>query len=184
MIRRQFLTWCIAAGLPGGIAMSPLRTLAQQPQAPGRAKLQTAQPGAQPQGAGQPPREQRPAANLVQVQLPKELEDVLIAWEHKSGEITRLRGAIEKITYDMVYFVEKRAEGNLWYQSPDQGRIDFRPSSKSDPSDKKGPKGETYTVQLEGRQRWICNGNMIYIIYDDEKLFDQVQIPAHQQGKN
>ena len=184
MIRRQFCLWCVRAGLAGGVAAIPASATAQQSQAPARANVRTApatQPGGQQQ---QQPRVQRPEANLVQQQLPKELEDLLVRWELESSKVNRLNGAVECIKYDKVYFAETRAQGEFWYQSPDKGRIDFGPTANSNPSEKRGPNGETYTVQQDGRMRWICDGQTIYIIDDDKKLADVGQIPAHQQGKN
>ena len=33
-------------------------------------------------------------------------------------------------------------------------------------------------------QRWICTGKQIFIIHDDTKIYDKIDIPAQQQGKN
>lgn len=67
------------------------------------------------------------------------------------------------------------------------GRIDFSPAKIPDPPvnpDKKAANGAPYTIEAERRQRWICTGKEIFIIHDDDKIFDSVEIPVNQQGKN
>jgi TIGR03009 family protein len=201
MTRRVLLTCCVA----GCLAAAPFETSrpvsAQQAQEPGRARLQNAAPPqgkTQPQGrvpqqpaagqapAGQAPngaaaRQQRPNTEL---RIPKELDELLIIWEQQSSKITRLRGQIFRYKYDSVYSVETRAAGAFWYESPDMGRIDFSPGDLTKPSDMKGLNDTPFVVQADGKQKWICTGKQVFIIDDDKHLFDKIDIPAQQQGKN
>lgn len=112
---------------------------------------------------------------------------MLILWESESSKIQRLTGEVHRYHYDSVYGVEKRAAGKFWYATPDKGRIDFGPvpvpEGATNPR-KLQANGRPFTIATEGHQRWICNGKSIYIIDDDKKIADVVQIPAHQQGKN
>ncbi|MFO1092822.1 MAG: hypothetical protein U0992_05830 [Planctomycetaceae bacterium] len=195
MTRRELLTCCSACCLAAGLVLT---ANAQQPQAPGRARIQTPaaqqpktqtqtkQPlksGVTPTAGTQdpPPRQQRPAPEL---KISKELEDLLVVWERESAKIKKLRGPLVKYTYDSVYSVEKRADGQFWFEAPDQGRIDFEPSKLTGPSTKKNENGIPFTVAFEDHQRWICTGKQIFLIHDDQKLYDTVEIPVHQQGKN
>lgn len=206
MIRRVLLTCCVAGCLAAAPLMMSRLASAQQGQEPGRARLQNTAPPqgkAPPQGrvpqqaptgqvpsgqtpAGQAPdgaaaRQQRPTTEL---RIPKELEELLVIWEQQSSKITRLHGTIIRFTYDSVYTAEKRAAGEFWYQSPDMGRIDFGPGNLTVPPPRPGPDGTPYKVQADGKQRWICTGKQVFIIHDDQKLFDKIDIPAQQQGKN
>jgi len=195
MTRRELLTYCVAGCLAADLVVKSGPAGAQQPQAPGRARLQTAPPtqanppqqGQAPQGGaaqpqnGTPPKQQRPQTEL---QIPKELEDLLVIWEQQSSKVTKLRGEIYRYKYDSVYSVETRAKGVFWYQSPDMGRIDFGPGDLSKTSDKKGINDILYVVQGDGNQRWICTGKQVFIIDDDKHIFDKIDIPAQQQGKN
>lgn len=195
MTRRELLTCCTAGCLAVGLALT---ASAQQPQAPGRARIQapanqppktppqTKQPlknGVTPTaGTQEPPqRQQRPAPEF---KISKELEDLLVVWERESAKIKRLRGPLVKYVYDEVYSVEKRADGQFWFEAPDRGRIDFEPSKLTDPSTKKNANGVPFTIAVEDHQRWICTGKQIFLIHDDQKLYDTVEIPVHQQGKN
>jgi TIGR03009 family protein len=205
MTRRVLLTCCVAGCLAATLVLIARPAAAQQPQAPGRAKLQnTPAPQTKPrQGATAPPngappkqpataqpqngsggRVQRPQ---VELKMSKELEDLLVLWEQQSSKVNRLRGDILRFTYDSVVSVEKRSVGLFWYQSPDMGRIDFATIKVPDPGynpDKKNALGKPYTIESDVPQKWICTGKQIFIIHDDSKIYDKVDIPAQQQGKN
>lgn len=130
---------------------------------------------------------ERPVETAVTLQLPGELETLLVTWEQKSAGIQRLRGTFMRYVYDDVFFVEKRAYGRFWYESPDKGRMDFRAAELPDPpinEERLDPNGAPFRVQAEENQRWICTGEEIYILHDDSNLYDHIEIPPHQQGRN
>ena len=177
MTRRELLTWCVSGVLTGGFVSARTAFGQEQPDAcvsaisPARnssssRRASSAEPG------------------TVELQMPRELEQLLLAWERESAKIKKLKGKFHRFVYDGVYFVENRAAGEFWYESPDQGRMDFGISQLRPVSIKKGPNGEPYTVQQDPLQRWICTGKEIYIIHDSQKLFDRIEIPPQQQGRN
>ena len=180
MTRRELLTWCVSGVLTGGFALSARTVFAQEQ--PGRARIPGDQPGAQQQQ--QTSRIERPEPGTVELQMPRELEQLLLAWEQESAKVKKLKGKFHRFVYDGVYFVENRAAGEFWYESPDQGRMDFGISPLQPRTNKKGPNGEPYTVQQDPLQRWVCTGKEIFIIHDNEKLFDRIEIPPQQQGRN
>jgi TIGR03009 family protein len=152
----------------------------------------TVQPST-PRERTQQPRQQQPQAQVQRpaggqgFQLPGELEQLLIAWEQKSSQITRLRGMFMRYVYDNVFSVEKVSRGMFWYYSPDKGRMDFRAIELPDPpidSRKVDANGEPFHLEADENQRWICTGKEIYIIHDDVKLYDYIEIPPQQQGQN
>jgi hypothetical protein len=179
MTRRELLTWSVTGVLAGGFAFSARTAFAQEQ--PGRVRVSGDQPGTQQQ---QTSRIERPEPGTVELQMPRELEQLLLAWEQESAKVKKLKGKFHRFVYDGVYFVENRAAGEFWYESPDQGRMDFGISPLKPVSVKKGPNGEPYTVQQDPLQRWICTGKEIFIIHDSEKLFDRIEIPPQQQGRN
>ncbi len=180
MTRRELLTWCVSGVLTGGYACCTGTIFAQEQT--GRARI-TGEPSAT-QTQQQASRVERPEPGTVELQMPRELEQLLLAWERESAKVKKLKGKFHRYVYDSVYFVEKRAAGEFWYESPDQGRMDFGISPYPPTTNKKGPKGEPYTVQQDPLQRWICTGKEIFIIHDSEKLFDHIEIPPQQQGRN
>jgi hypothetical protein len=65
--------------------------------------------------------------------------------------------------------------------------MDFRPVELPDPpidEEKLDANGAPFRIQAEENQRWICTGEEIFIIHDDLKLYDHIEIPPHQQGRN
>lgn len=177
--------------LPAGVVGLSVIALLLPPTAghaqerPGRVTLQPSAPREQAQQSPQT-RVERPAAGEG-FQIPEELNRLLITWEQKSSQITRLRGMFIRYVYDNVYSVEKVARGMFWYQSPDRGRMDFRAIELPDPPidrRKPGANGEPFRIEADENQRWICTGKEIYIIHDDQKLYDYIEIPPQQQGQN
>ena len=186
MTRREMLNTCLSGCVSGSLILSTGLLSAQQP---GRATLQPRN-GAGPRGTStaQPPPEQaprvdRPPPGNMEMPLSKELEDLLVQWEEQSGNIGRLQGEFIRYVYDMVYLAETRAAGRFYYEAPDKGRMDFAPTElRSAP--RLAANDRPYTLQTDAHQRWICTGELIYIIDDDKKLYDLIKIPAHQQGRN
>jgi TIGR03009 family protein len=191
MTRREMLKSCLPVCLSGSLMLAGGLLSAQQPRPsagratvnPRRSSAPPAQTGAQQQ-TGQDPRVERPPPGNMETPLPKELEDLLVKWEENSGKIERLRGDFDRYVYDMVYLAEQRAVGMFYYLAPDQGRMDFGPV----PNDKVPPRIDKakgrFSLQSQPKQRWICNGKDIYIIDDDQKLYDVIHIPLQQQGRN
>src|SRR5690606_17747588 len=77
--------------------------------------------------------------------------------------------AFDRYVYDSTLQVEKRAEGEVWRESPTKWRIDSRavPTSKlpAPTADgqrlnphKHGPDGQPYRVESDVSTRWVRNG--------------------------
>jgi len=170
MIRREFLSWCLA----GGVSAAGGAVFGQQPA--GRAQVQ---PAAE--------RQERPVTGNLQFQTPPELDALLAEWEQKGGAITKLRGEFHRYIYDSVFAVETRALGQFWFHAPDRGRMDFNPMPVPDPPvnpQKLDAKGQPYSVVGDETEQWICTGKEVFIIYHDQKLYDWIEIPPQQQGQN
>lgn len=186
MNRRQLLHWCVAGCVSGTVALAGRLLEAQQP---GRARLQEAPPARQAPAATTETAQRiaRPEAGNIEVQIPQELEDLLVQWEQKSSKIQRLHGEFERYVYDTVFCVDRRSRGEFWYEAPDRGRMDFLPGIVPDPAvnpKRLGNNGKPFAVQAEEPQKWVCTGKDIYIIHETQKLFDYIEIPPQQQGRN
>ncbi len=183
MQRREFFAWCLSGCVTGGWLLSPDCAPAQDQ--PARVKLHP-----ENGGAANETKRPRPDPGSIAVQLPEELEDLLRDWEKKSAQIKRMEGKFERFVYDNVFLVQKCATGDFWYAFPDKGRMDFKPRPIEDANAKVsrggGPDGEPvqFTAQSDSQQKWVCTGNEIFIINEEQKLFDRVEIPPHLQGTN
>ncbi len=131
-----------------------------------------------------------PPANSADApqQLPQELEAELLQWANATKDIPKLEGEHTRWIYDHVFQVEKRAIGSFYYEAPDKGRIDLEPDPKVHPgavnSNKIGKNGKPFTIQPDQAEKWICDGQTIMQINDDEKTYESIQIPPQNQGHN
>jgi hypothetical protein len=151
-------------------------------------------------GFGDEPADEKPTpaeepndAPAVEFKMSEEVLAVLDDWERHSQAIHKLEVSFERYTYDSTFHIEKRAVGRIWFEAPDKHRIDFRPMDISQlPLDektkrpinqqKKGLNGQFYTVQADGSSRWICRGDILLFLDDDQKTYESIEIPPHMRG--
>jgi hypothetical protein len=144
---------------------------------------------------GAPNGQQLKAAVPPGYKLKPELESLLSQWEKQTQGVQRLSGNYRLYTYDQVFQTETRAEGQFWYQSPDKGRMDFKPADLSrierDPktgkainSSKKGADGVPYEVKAKEAEVWNCNGSEILQLFPGRKEYNRVAIPPQFQGES
>lgn len=116
----------------------------------------------------------------------KELEEILQEWESHSSQIKTLRGNHVRTVYNLVFEVEKIATGKFWLETPDKGRIDVigvKPKS-GQKSARLGKSGNPYRLEEDRGEKWICTGQEIIAVNEDEKSFDVMPLPKEVQGKN
>ncbi len=116
--------------------------------------------------------------------LPKELEQILQAWEKRTAQIERMKGDFRRYEYDSVFAVEKRTIGQFWFESPDKARMDFKPDPELPNPPLNDVNGKKFAVQGDDPKSWICNGKEILDIDLANKSYNRVQIPVAYQGKN
>lgn len=126
-------------------------------------------------------------APAIAQQPSPELMRVLQEWEAASKQIKSLSGDHHRIVYDLVFDVEKHADGKFYYESPDKGRIDIE--STKIPDGQKGqrinPKtGAQFEVKSEQPQKWICDGARIIQLNEDARTAEIFQIPPDGRGEN
>jgi TIGR03009 family protein len=151
-----------------------------------------AQPAQQAAGAAAPGAlGARPKVFVEEISL--ECRQMLQAWEKYSQGVNDLHGEFERYVYDSTFLVEKRAIGEIWYEQPDKGRIDLRPSPRLPEVNQNGQRlnpgkvganGQPFTVQPDNTSKWICQGDALLAIDVEQKTYVIGEIPPHMQGKN
>ena len=131
-------------------------------------------------------RERLRSPQLRVKKLSPELEQILVEWAAASGNIKKLQGEHQRFVYDLVFEVEKRAQGKFYYEAPDKGRMDIRGMKilKDATTKKKGKSGKLFQIESDHPERWICNGSDIRQINDVEKTVDIFPIPPDARGVN
>lgn len=140
-----------------------------------------------------------PVPSQVQAQIPKappidieeedispELEELLIEWEHKSSRIKTLKGTHTRTVYNLVFQQEKVAEGRFFLETPDKGRIDLWGAKikEGGSSARIGKNGQPYRLTADKSERWICTGDEIVMVNDDERTYQVMPLPEHLKGTN
>lgn len=158
----------------------------------------TAKPGKGDAAAAKPPavkqalrgdnanpgiRVKAPSANQ---ELPPDLEDLLRKWEESSSKIKSLYGDQTRSEYNPTFKVEKRSQGKFFLETPDKGRIDMLAVKlkKGEVSKKEDEKGKPYELETGQSERWICTGDAIMVINEDDHTYLKEEIPEEQQGSN
>lgn len=118
--------------------------------------------------------------------LPEALETILKDWEKKSSQIKSLHGKHTRTVYNLVFQEEKIAHGKFFLQTPDKGRIDLdgqkqKPGAKSA---RLGQDGEPFRLVSDRSERWICTGNEVVMVDDEQKTFQVMPLPASAKGTN
>jgi len=136
------------------------------------------------------PRRARPQPQHLRISnintLPPALLTVLNNWEQSGKQIDSLQGDHTRFVYDKVFAVEKRAEGEFYYEQPDKGRIDLKAVriGSKDKSRKLQKNGEPFSLQSDNPERWVCDGTKIIQINDVEKTYEEFVIPHQARGQN
>lgn len=151
-------------------------------------KEKTADSKVQPAGGSDAPRKPRPRPVEMKIEpLPPELETILREWEIESAKIKRLVGKHERIVYNKVFEVQKNSRGEFYYEAPDKGRIDvvgIEPK-KGEKSRRKNQKTQTpYRLEKDQQSKWICTGQEILSINEDDKTYEAFPLPPDLQGEN
>jgi len=149
-------------------------------------------PAAQPVQGGRGP-VQKASAQLpaednsrTEEQLSPELEKVLRDWETKSAQVKSLTGNHVRTVYNLVFEEEKRSSGKFYLKNPDMGRIDLVGTNpkRGEKSLRIGKSGEPFRLQADHAEKWICTGQEIVAINDEDKTFEVMPLPKEAQGEN
>ena len=118
------------------------------------------------------------------------IEALLEVWSKRTKEIKRLQGSHIRSVRDFSWGTETVAEGKFYVETPDKGRFDLVPYSRklpAKPFPRKSPNGKKVDLKVQSsnkKERWICDGNEIKAIDDDNKTYEAIKIPPSQRGDN
>ena len=168
------------------VADEPAESTGPAPRTVGPRQPVTKPVGVLPGPAPLQPARQVPAPKLTFEPISQEMKAVLFDWEEKTKDITSLACPITRIEFDAVFYTETRSIGNVYFENPDKGRIDFKPAdaefmAKPGRTD---AEGKPFKVGLGPQTKWICTGKKIYVLDMPSKQYDVVVIPPQSQGLN
>ena len=126
-------------------------------------------------------------AELIPEEVTPEIEELLKTWEAKSSKIKSLHGKQTRSEFNTVFKVEKISLGRFFLETPDKGRIDMlavKNLKKGAVSSRKDAEGTPYSLETGQSERWICTGDAIVMINEDEKTYQRDEIPESERGKN
>lgn len=137
-----------------------------------------------------------PAANpnpQPQQQVSPELWQLLSDWAQGSASVKKLHGKHERRAYDHTFGVEKVSHGEFWYEAPDKGRIDLKPikinaqmlADRQKPGAQVERKmGKAFKLTSDDAKRWICDGQKVFDIDDEQKTAQIAHLPPEIRGEN
>jgi TIGR03009 family protein len=161
--------------------------------------------GAQP--TNQPPQRQIPPSGKIPVrpasqsipaervdpplaapedEISPELETLLKQWESKSALIKILEGKHRRTTYNLVFETEQMASGVFYLETPDKGRIDLvgTKPGKNEKSNRLGKAGHPFRLEEGHGEKWICSGQEVIAVNEEEKSYQIMPLPKDIQGDN
>jgi len=124
------------------------------------------------------------------------LWQVLEYWEAQSSRIERLQGDVLKRTYDTPFQTETVGEGRLFYESPDKGRLDMKSINPKDLKNmiakrnqpdarvQRGKDGKPFRLVSGLTEKWVCDGQRLISVNEEEKTAEVAELPDELQGQN
>jgi TIGR03009 family protein len=121
-----------------------------------------------------------------------EVDQLLFDWSEHTKRIKNLAGKHYRSIRDYAFGAETLAEGKFYIEMPDKGRLDI--SNYTAPSPKPGeersynaPNGTPTKLKAQyekNHEKWVCDGKVVRVINDTRRTYEEVPIPADQQGVN
>lgn len=125
----------------------------------------------------------RPPAQPLRVEkLDPVLEQALKEWEIESAKIKKLSGEFTRWHYNAVFATAKLGKGQFYYESPDKGRLEVRGIKPVKPVAVKA--GINFNVQPDTPDLWLCTGTKIMQIHEDDRTYEELEIPEQDRGEN
>lgn len=104
-----------------------------------------------------------------------EVAAILDKCEAASREIQTLEAKINRTVYNLVFEVEKQAEGELRYQSPDKLSLDLRPTEilPGNKGLRVGRPGKPFRLESDDASSWLWLPDQIAMANPDERTFER-----------
>lgn len=127
-----------------------------------------------------------PVGGAPEDEISPELETLLKQWEQKSSQIKILEGKHKRTTYNLVFETEQIASGVFYLETPDKGRIDLvgTKPGKNEKSSRIGKSGKPFRLEEGPGEKWICSGQEIIAVNEEEKSYQIMPLPKDVQGEN
>jgi TIGR03009 family protein len=189
---------CFALASAILLAIASLATAQQRVAgpAPAQSSVQQAQ-AVQPQGGQQQPAAppQAPAGFQLNALEQAYLDQVLDAWQLKSGEIRTFKCAFQRWEYDVAFgpgpnVPLNKNEGELSFQKPDKGSFQIKVINTWQA--KQPTPGQQPAAQAQGDwvpqpnaigEHWVCDGKSVFEYRHDQKQLVERPIPPQMQGQ-
>lgn len=147
---------------------------------------------AAPGGVTQPvPEVEPPAPFELTPQEAAELEQLLLAWQHQSGQVQTFTCDFVKWEYDPAFgprgpqgemVARTVSRGEIKYAAPDRGIYrDVQTEVFTPKAD--APGGGSYVVSDQPGEHWVCDGQAIYEFRPDLKELREYRLPPEYRGK-
>jgi TIGR03009 family protein len=141
-----------------------------------------------PPGPGAPQNPPPPPFTLTP-QEQAELDQILISWEQKNGQIKTFKCYFDRKQYDPVFMPKQgdgheepiqMSRGEIKYEAPDKGLL-------------RETEGEVWSVnpttrkrekkKLDALEHWACDGKNLYKVDYVQTTVEEIPIPPELQGK-
>jgi TIGR03009 family protein len=181
------------AALPLSVLCASLAVAQQQIPAANQQPLQ--QPPAEQQPAGQPVANaplQAPPGFQLNVIEQAFLDQVLDAWQKKSGEIKTFKCAFQRWEYNAAFGPKadvplNKNEGELSFQKPDKGSFQIKviKAWQAQPAAAPGQQAQGGWAPQPNAigEHWVCDGKSIFEYRHDQKQLVERPIPPQLQGQ-
>ncbi len=114
-----------------------------------------------------------------------EMVEILDNWEAASSEAKTSRLQFSRTVFNLVFEVEKLAEGELIFAAPDNVRFVLRPAKLEMTShggatalQRNERTGRMFRVESDRAQSWIWTANELLVCNDDDQTYERIAIAA------
>lgn len=127
-------------------------------------------------------------------QISPQLAELLTNWSRASDQIRTLHGRHTRRVYDTSFSVERISYGEVWFEAPDKGRIDIKavditPKMLADrqvegAKVQRDAQGVAFKLTSDQEAKWICDGQRVFDINEEEKRAQIANLPPTLRGKD
>lgn len=113
----------------------------------------------------------------------KEVAVILQRWEAASRHVDTLDVRFKRIERNSTFGVEQRGSGRFVWMRPNRGIYIVKPATLRDRavSNQRPPDGERFVVESGDSEAFYWDGESIYRINDDAKMYQRVKIPVPEK---
>jgi outer membrane lipoprotein-sorting protein len=108
-----------------------------------------------------------------------EVAEILSKWESASQSMKTAKVRFKRFVYNLVFHVEKRSEGELFYEAPNRLCVVLHPTrvEENEKSRRTDKNGNAFQVESDRAESWIWTGDAVICANDEEKTYEVVPLP-------